>query len=179
MASGFTRCVKTNKITHHVELLKLGTGQSLREVLSLKEGLDLNAGLVLSGQRPLRLLNLTTQLLHGAVVFAHVFACLLLVQFDEVLHDALVEVLTSQVSVAVRGHDFEHAIVDGQEGDVKGATAQIKHKDVLLAVPLVQTISNGSRSSTKKQDCMLLKKKKKMQKGDVGGSCITICETSV
>lgn len=132
---------------YHVELLKLGTGQGLREVFSLKEGLDLNAGLVLGRQRPLRLLNFTTQLLHSTVVLAHIFAGLLLVQLDEVLHDALVKVLTSQMSIAVGGHHFKHTIVNGQKGNVEGASAQIEHENVLLAVPLVQTISNGSSSS--------------------------------
>ncbi|KAG7232401.1 hypothetical protein INR49_008890 [Caranx melampygus] len=81
-----------------INLLKLGTGQGLREVFSLKEGLNLNAGLVLGGQSSLCLLDLTTQLLHGTVVFAHIFAGLLLVQLDEVLHDTLVKVFTSQTS---------------------------------------------------------------------------------
>lgn len=134
--------------TYHVQLFKLGTGQSLREVFSLKEGLNLNASLVLGRQRPLCLLHLTTQLLHSTVVLAHIFAVLLLVQLDEVLHDALVEVLTSQVSVTVGGHYFKHAVVNGQEGNIEGATTKIKHKNVLLAILLVQTISDGSSSST-------------------------------
>lgn len=102
---------------------------------------------MLGRQPPLCLLNLTTQLLHSTVVFADIFASLLLVQLDEVLHDALVEVFTSKMSVTIGGNHFKHTIVNGQKGDIEGATAQIEHQNVLLAVLLVQTISDGSSSS--------------------------------
>lgn len=152
--------LKTKLIAYHVQLLKLGTSQGLREVFSLKEGLNLNAGLVLGRQAPLGLLDLTTKLLHSAVVFAHIFASLLLIQLDEVLHDTLVKVLASQVSVTVGGHHFKHTIVNGQERDIKSAAAQIEHKNVLLAVLLVQAISNGSSSSREFNKRILLKRKK-------------------
>lgn len=133
--------------TYHVELLKLGTGQGLGEVLSLEEGLNLDPGLVLGGQPPLGLLHLATELLHGAVVLPHILPGLLLVQLDEVLHDALVEVLSSQVGVSIGGHHLEHAVVDGQEGHVKGPAAQVEHQDVLLSVLLVQAVGDSGSSA--------------------------------
>ena len=33
--------------------------------------------------------------------------------------------LTAQVGVAVGGHDLEDAVVDGQQRDIEGATAQV------------------------------------------------------
>lgn len=106
---------------------------------------------MLGRQSPLGLLNLTTQLLHSTVVLAHIFASLLLVQLDEVLHDTLVKVFTSQVSVTIGGNHFKHAVVNCQQGDVEGATAKVEHENVLLAVPLVQTISDSSSSSENRQ----------------------------
>ncbi|KPP69342.1 hypothetical protein Z043_111912, partial [Scleropages formosus] len=97
--------------TYYVEVLKLGT-----------ERLDLNAGLVLGGQRTFGFLHLTPQLLHGTVVPAHIFACFLLVQLDEVLHDTLVKVLTPQMGVPIGGHHLKHTIVNGEERHIKGAT---------------------------------------------------------
>lgn len=134
-------------MTYHVQLFKFGTGQGLREIFALKERLNLNAGLVLGRQGPLRLLNFTTQLLDGAVVFAHIFASLLLVKLDEVFHDALIKVFTSKVGVSIGGHNFKHTVVNGQQRDIEGATTEIKHEDVLLAVLFVQTISNCSSGS--------------------------------
>ena len=52
-------------------------------------------------------LNLTPQLLDGTDVLAEILALLLLVELDEVLHDALVEVLSSKMGVSVGGDDLE------------------------------------------------------------------------
>lgn len=38
----------------------------------------------------------------------------------EVLHDALIKILTAQVSVAVGGHHLKDTVVDGQQGHIKG-----------------------------------------------------------
>mmetsp|Transcript_1639 Transcript_1639/g.2432 ORF Transcript_1639/g.2432 Transcript_1639/m.2432 type:complete len:172 (-) Transcript_1639:305-820(-) len=61
------------------------------------------------------------------------------------LHHPLVEVLTSQVRVAVSGNHLKHAIVDGQEGHIEGATAKVVDQDVLLRL-LVQAVCDGSSS---------------------------------
>lgn len=137
---------------YHVQLFKLGAGQGLREIFPLKEGLDLNTSLVLGRQSSLGLLHLTTQLLHSTIVLAHIFARLLLVQLDEVIHDTLVKVFTSQMGVTIGSHHFEHAVINGQDRNVEGAATQIEHKDVLLAILLVKAISNGSSSSKKKNN---------------------------
>ena len=38
---------------------------------------------------------------------------------------------------------LKHAAVDGKDGDIKGAAAQVKHQDVLLLALLVQAIGDG------------------------------------
>lgn len=138
---------ETGERSYHVELLKLGTGESLREILALKEGLDLDASLVLGGQGSLGLLNLATQLLYSTAVLAHILSSLLLVQLDEVIHDTLIKVFTSEMSVSVSSHHFEDTIIDGQQGHVEGTTTKVEHQDVLLTILLIQTISDGSSSS--------------------------------
>lgn len=67
---------------NHVEFLELGASDRLTEVFAVEERLDLDASLMLRRQRSLRLLDLTSQLLHGAVVLANIFASLLLVQSE-------------------------------------------------------------------------------------------------
>lgn len=77
-----------------VQLLKSGTGQRLREIGPVKEGLNLNTDLVLVAEGPLGTLSFPPQLSKSTVVLADVLAVLLLDQLDEVLHDSLVKVLT-------------------------------------------------------------------------------------
>ena len=47
------------------------------------------------------------------------------------------------MGVAVGGNDFEDSVVDGQEGDIEGAAAQIEDQDVLLSFLLVHAVSDG------------------------------------
>mmetsp|Transcript_3273 Transcript_3273/g.9057 ORF Transcript_3273/g.9057 Transcript_3273/m.9057 type:complete len:112 (-) Transcript_3273:731-1066(-) len=48
--------------------------------------------------------------------------------------------------IAVGRQHLKHALVDGEQRDVKSATAKIEHKDVFLRALLVQTICNRSGS---------------------------------
>ena len=78
---------------------------------------------------------------------------------DEVLHHALIEVLSTQMSVAVCRQDLKHAIVNCQQSNIKGSTTEIEHEDVLFAVLLVKTVGDGSSSSIRQKlkfKCILL-----------------------
>mmetsp|Transcript_109647 Transcript_109647/g.340299 ORF Transcript_109647/g.340299 Transcript_109647/m.340299 type:complete len:677 (+) Transcript_109647:253-2283(+) len=125
-----------------VDLLETCAREGLREVDAVVQGLDLNAALVRGAQGALRLLDLAPQLLDRPLVLGHVLPVLLLEDLHEVLHHALVEVLSAQVGVAVRGDHLEDAVVDGQQRDVKGAAPEVVDEDVLLGL-LVKTIGNG------------------------------------
>lgn len=54
-------------------------------------------------------------------------------QLHEVVHDAVVKVLSTKMGVTGGGHDLEHSVVDGKDGHIEGASAQIEHQDVMLA----------------------------------------------
>ena len=90
-------------------------------------------------------LDLPPQLLDRALVAGNVVAVLLLDHLDEVLHDALVEVLAAQMRVAVRREHLEDAVVDREERDVEGAATKVKDQDVLLALLLVHAVGDGRR----------------------------------
>mmetsp|Transcript_51590 Transcript_51590/g.84549 ORF Transcript_51590/g.84549 Transcript_51590/m.84549 type:complete len:92 (-) Transcript_51590:695-970(-) len=83
-------------------------------------------------QGTLGLLHLTTKLLNGTFVLGHIFTVLLLEDIHEVLHHALIEIFSSQVCVAIGGQNLENTVVDGQQGDIKGATTQVIDQDVLI-----------------------------------------------
>ena len=143
--------------TYHVQFFKLGPRQGLREVFPFKERFDFNPSLVLRREGPLGFLDLTAEFLHSSVILPHIFPRLLLVQLNEVLHDPLVKVFPTQVSVAVGGHHFKDAVVNGEKGDIKGSTSQVKNQDVLLALSFVQAVSNGcSRAVERKTSFSLL-----------------------
>ncbi|CAH2006658.1 unnamed protein product [Acanthoscelides obtectus] len=62
---------------------------------------------------------------------------------DEVIHDPLVKVLTSQMGISIGGDYLEHAVIDRQKGYIESTTAQIEHQDVLLAILFVQTVRDS------------------------------------
>ena len=47
------------------------------------------------------------------------------------------------MSISVCGDNFEDSVVDGQEGNVEGSTAQVEDENVLLALLLVHAVSDG------------------------------------
>merc|ERR1719506_1622260 len=143
------------RVVHHVldrakslleevaaELLEPRAGQRLGEVLAIEEGLDLQAGLVRRRERALGLLDFLAQLLQRTLVLGHILAGLLVEDLDEMLHDALVEVLASQVRVAVGRHNLEDAVVNREQRHIECATAKVVDEDVLLGL-LVETVRNS------------------------------------
>src|SRR6266536_2299095 len=66
---------------------------------------------------------------------------------DKVVDKTVVEVFTSQVGVTSCGLDFEDTLLNGQEGDIEGTTAQIEDEDIALTLSLlVKTVGDGSSS---------------------------------
>ncbi|MPM50556.1 hypothetical protein SDC9_97298 [bioreactor metagenome] len=61
---------------------------------------------------------------------------------DEVFDDALIEVVTAKMRVAVGRKHFDNAVADFKDGDVKGAAAEVVDHDFLLVV-LVNAVSKG------------------------------------
>ncbi|GMT04794.1 hypothetical protein PENTCL1PPCAC_26968, partial [Pristionchus entomophagus] len=117
----------------HVQLLELGTSQSLREVLSIQDRLHFHLRLMLGRQGSLSLLHFSSQLLHCSIVLSEILASLLLVQLDEVLHHSLIEVLSSQMGISIRRQHLEHSIVNRQHRHIERSSSQIEHEDVALS----------------------------------------------
>src|SRR5258706_10109425 len=80
--------------------------------------------------QPLKRLTITTK----------VDALFLFVLIGDPVDDPLVEVITTEERVAVRGFDLEHAVTYVQDGDVERTTAQVIHGNCLIGF-LVQAIS--------------------------------------
>jgi hypothetical protein len=63
---------------------------------------------------------------------------------DEPLDDALVEIVAAQVRVAIGGLDFDNAFADFQNGNIKGAAAEVIHGDGLVLL-FVEAIGKRGR----------------------------------
>ena len=125
------------------QLVELGAGQG--DVQMLGAGgiggdigqVDVAAGD--AGQLDLGLLGGLLQALHGNLVAAQVDAVGALELADQVLHDALVEVIAAQTVVAGGSQHLDHAVIDLQDGHIEGAAAQIVDHD-LLGLLLIHTV---------------------------------------
>jgi hypothetical protein len=126
-----------------VELLELGAGESLREVIALPESLNLNAGAHLRRQSALGLLSLALELTHGLGVLGDVNAVLLVVGLGQVVDDALVEIFTTEMGVTGSRENLKDTLVNGQKRDIEGTTTKIVDNDLALTVGLVQTIGDS------------------------------------
>ena len=63
---------------------------------------------------------------------------------DEVVHQAVVEILASQVGITRSRFDFENALLNSQERDIKSSSAQIENEHISLAFSLlVKTVRNS------------------------------------
>mmetsp|Transcript_51492 Transcript_51492/g.107558 ORF Transcript_51492/g.107558 Transcript_51492/m.107558 type:complete len:195 (+) Transcript_51492:1534-2118(+) len=58
----------------------------------------------------------------------------------------LIEILTTQMCVAVRGFDFEHASVHLENGNVEGASTQVIHSNSLAILFLIHAIGQSGSS---------------------------------
>ena len=67
----------------------------------------------------------------------------------KVVHQPVVEVLTTQVSISSCGLDLEDALLDCEERNIKGSASKVKNEYVALANTaglLVKSVRNGSSS---------------------------------
>ena len=95
-----------------------------------------------AGQLDLGLLGSLLQALHGDLVAAEVHAVGALELADHPLHDALVEVVAAETVVAGGGQNFDHAVVDVEDGDIERAATEVVDHD-LLALLLIHAVGEG------------------------------------
>jgi len=129
----------------HAKLLELSAGHVNVEVLSLSEGLAVDFGLMGGRKNSLGLLALGSQATEGAGVALDVDAGLLLESSHAEVDKDVIEVLTTEMGVAVGGLDLEDTVLNSKEGHIESATTEIEDEHVLLTLAsFVKTVGDGS-----------------------------------
>lgn len=129
-----------------VEFFELGAGEGFLEVEAVDKVFDFDVDLLGSGKPALAFLNFLLQFLDGSFVTRDILVVLLGDELDEVVDDALVKVLSSQVSVTGSGNDLENSIIDSEDGDVESTASQVEDENVGLVCLAVEAVSDGSGS---------------------------------
>ncbi|CAM5465923.1 hypothetical protein SNARM312S_01791 [Streptomyces narbonensis] len=112
----------------------LGGGRDVRQV---------DGGLGRGRELDLRLLRGLAETLESHLVLGEVHAVAVLELRHQVVDDALVPVVTTEVVVTVGGLHLDDAVADLQEGHVEGAATEVEDEDRLVV--LVEAVGQGGR----------------------------------
>ena len=150
IAQGLLNRVEGSAEEVSAKLLKPGPGDGRVEVDALKERVNLNVGLGRGRQGSLGSLAGSPETSDSSLVRTDVLLVLALELLDEVVDHPVVKVLSSQVGVTSGRLDFEDAVLNGEDGDVKSAATKVKDEDIVFLpsrpVLLVQAVGDGGSS---------------------------------
>ncbi|ETE67607.1 hypothetical protein L345_06606, partial [Ophiophagus hannah] len=107
-----------------IQLFKASPGDGGVEVNALIEGVNFNGSLSGGAESALGPLTSGAQPPDGPLVVCNVLLMLALELRHKVVHHAIVKILAAQVSVPGGRFHFKDAILNRQDGHIKGATAQ-------------------------------------------------------
>ena len=129
-------------------MLEAGTGELKGQMLGAggvgRDERQVDLGLLSARELDLGLLGGLLEALEGHLVLAQIDALILAEFFDDPVDDDLVDVISTQVGVAVGGFDFHHPLTDLQNGDVEGTTTEVENGDDLVFL-LLKAIGQGCR----------------------------------
>ena len=129
--------------------LELGAGDRDVEVQrALGAGGDVgqvDVGRLRAGQLDLGLLGGLAEALHGQLVLGQVDRVGRVEGLDQVRHDLLVPVVTTEVVVTGGGLDLDDAVADLEQRHVERATTEVEDEDRLLGLALVQAVGQRGR----------------------------------
>ncbi len=161
----------------HRDLLELRAAHDERDVdrpaaRAVAELLELDAHVVLLGERDLHLLGGGAQALHDLHVGARVEAGLLDDVERDAVGDELVDVVAAEEAVAGGGDDLEDVAREIEEGEVERAAAEVVDRDALVAA-LAEAVGEG-RGGGLVEDAEHLEAG--LARGDLGGGALQVVE---
>ena len=116
----------------------------LRAALIRRDEREVEIGLRDGRQLALGLLRRFLEPLEGHRVLREVDPLVLQKLIDHPVDHALVEVISTQVRIAVRGLHLEHPVSELEYGDVVRPSTEVEHGDLFVAL-LVETVGQSGR----------------------------------
>jgi len=111
---------------------------------------QVDVGLLPGAELDLGLFRRLLEALQGQRIIAQIHPLLVLEGLHQEVDGALIEILTAQEGVTVGGAHLELVLAvhlgDLDDGDVKGAAAQVVDRQLLVAAPLVHAVGQGRGS---------------------------------
>ena len=142
----FDRC-DALPIEIRAQLIEASPRQVRREIHAFVEAIEFDRGRRGRRERSLGTFAGVLEAFDGSGVIPDIFPVLSLELVEEMLHQAVIDILATQVGIAARRLHFEHSILDLQNRNIEGTTTKVEHQNVLLFRRLViETIGDGRRS---------------------------------
>jgi len=127
------------------KLLETGTGDGGVEINTLVQRVNLNGGLGRRGECTLGPLASSAQTTKGTCIASKVLLVLTLELLDKVVDEAVVEILTTQVSVTSGSLNLEDTLLDSQKGHIESSSSEIEDENIALTGGLlVETVGDSS-----------------------------------
>ena len=129
------------------QLLETSTSKGCVEVDTLEERVDFDGGGGSGRESSFGVFAGGAETTEGTRIEGNVLLVLAFELLDEVVHEPVVEVFTTQVGVTGSGLDLEDTLFNRQERDIESSSTQIEDENVAFALDLlVKTVCDGSSS---------------------------------
>jgi hypothetical protein len=130
-----------------VQFFKSGSGEGFGEINTVEEVLDFKFGFMSGRKRSLGLFDFSIELLDGFLVSGHIFLISSFKYFHKVIHDSLIEIFSTEMSITSSSDDLENTFIDSEDGDIESTTTKIEDHDVEFDL-LVKTVGDSGSSGS-------------------------------
>ena len=127
------------------KILQFGSRDSRHVIFPFEESIDLNRRG--GGRRKCPLGSLTRRMKSSdrSLIGRHVQLCLALEILHTMIHQKMINILTTKMCVTRGRLDLKHTVLDGKEGNVESSTTEIKYKHIRLFTLFIKPVRNRCR----------------------------------
>eukprot|EP00126_Sphaerothecum_destruens_P006386 Sdes_comp19335_c0_seq2m10513 len=111
------------------KFFKTSTGDASVKINSFKEGINFNGSLGGRGESSLSAFTGSPQSSQSTRVRSKILFVFSFEFLNKMVDQSIVKIFTSQMGISSSGFDFKNTIFNGEDGDIKSTTTQIKNQD--------------------------------------------------